>query len=497
MENYITPSIIALSVLFFSALVYWAIVYLLFRREFKFPKKLKVSYLVAVFLLAFLSFLLNSPLEDAISEKLLSYIIFAMLAVLSYFAIEVLDVFIVDYYLITVNKVYVFQPLRKIIFLVLYVLVLIVLLNTTIKINLLALVAIPTVLTAGLAFALQDTIKKFLAGIVLGRVLKEGDWISFSGHDGKIIKINWAYLTVKSFDGDHIIIPTNNVVSNEVYKYGGEGIHRCTLPIGTSYKAPPLKVKETLLGVIRNIDGILPSPAPKVFTMSFGDFAITYNLIFWISDFSKKREIIDEVNTRIWYAFKREDIEIPFPIRTIINSPPVSEKTSTDEIAEFLKKTPIFSGLSENLIKEISERFKTKIYLKDEVVIKQATAGESFFVLANGGVKVYLEDELGMKPVANLGPGDYFGEMSLLTGEPCSATVIADEKSTFYIIEKDDFKEIIQKNPSIAEILAKNLISKKQELLKAGEKKPAPEKEVEMSGESLKERIKKFFKIGP
>ncbi len=496
MANYIAPSVLAFAVLFFSAIIYVAIVYLFLRREFKFPKRLKVSYFIAVFLLAFLSFLINSPLENIISEKLLNYVLFAMLAISGYFAIEVLDVFAVDYYLINVRKTYVFPPLRKVIFLVLYVLVLIVLLGTILKINLLALVAIPTVLTAGIAFALQDTIKKFLAGIVLGRVLKEGDWIGCSGSDGKIIAMNWARITVRTFDGDHIIIPTNNVVANEIYKYTGEGIHRCVVPIGTSYRVPPLKVKETLFGITRNIDGILSDPSPKVFVVSFGDFAITYNLTFWISDFSKKIEILDEINTRIWYAFRREDIEIPYPIRTIINASLATEKTSLNGMKGFLEKVPIFSGLTENLMEDIFERVKTKTYLKGEVVIKQTTPGESFFILARGSVKVYLEGEYGVKPVASLGPGDYFGEMSLLTGEPCSATIIADEKSVFYIIEKDDFKEIIQKNPSMAEILARNLISKKQELMEMMGKKSEPQKGIEMFRESLKDKIKRFFMIG-
>lgn len=320
MWSYLTPIVVSVGVLFLGGVIYFVLRHLL-KDRYNVPARLKIIFAIVVFLLSVVAFLVNSPLAGQLSEinkKILSYILFLILAFSAYLIIEIIDIFLVDYYLVAVKKIYISSPLRRIIFLIVYVFILIILLHTVVKINLLALVAIPTVMTAGVALALQDTLKKLLAGIVLGNVIKVGDWVRLAGHDGCVVELTWARVTIKTFNGDYVMLPTNNVVASEIYKYTASGAHRCTVNIGVAYDIPPQKVKETLINITQNIKGILKNPSPVVYTTSYSDFAIMYTLTFWISDFAFKIDIVDEVYTQIWYAFKKENIEIPFPTRTII-----------------------------------------------------------------------------------------------------------------------------------------------------------------------------------
>jgi len=79
------------------------------------------------------------------------------------------------------------------------------------KFNPLALVAIPTILGAGVALALQDTLKTFIAGLGLAKVIRIGQWIAFQGKEGRVIDINWARTVLETADSDTIFIPNSQL----------------------------------------------------------------------------------------------------------------------------------------------------------------------------------------------------------------------------------------------------------------------------------------------
>jgi CRP/FNR family transcriptional regulator/CRP/FNR family cyclic AMP-dependent transcriptional regulator len=107
---------------------------------------------------------------------------------------------------------------------------------------------------------------------------------------------------------------------------------------------------------------------------------------------------------------------------------------------EVLKRLPIFKNLGQNELASLAERAIRKRFPKESIIVQEDDVGDSLMVILTGRVKVVLNSEEGKEIILSiLKDGDFFGEMSLLDGEPRSATVIAMEDSTFLVIQRNDF----------------------------------------------------------
>ena len=122
-----------------------------------------------------------------------------------------------------------------------------------------------------------------------------------------------------------------------------------------------------------------------------------------------------------------------------------------NEIIRELKKVPLFASLSEQELDLLSEKLTSVQFKKDDVIIREGDLGDCLYIIKSGSVRVETQIEEVKQPVvlARLEVGDYFGEMALITGEPRSATVVAEEDVTLWRLLKSDFDTLIMSNPQI------------------------------------------------
>ena len=130
-----------------------------------------------------------------------------------------------------------------------------------------------------------------------------------------------------------------------------------------------------------------------------------------------------------------------------------------DKVA-LLAQCPLFSGLSQWELRSISQLMRLVEYRKDEVVYSEGGEPESFYVVVSGRFEAFVSASDKKKILAYLRRGDYFGEMSLLTGQPHSATLQALSDSLVLAIKKDDFKKTIEHNATISLELSRRLSSR-------------------------------------
>lgn len=132
-------------------------------------------------------------------------------------------------------------------------------------------------------------------------------------------------------------------------------------------------------------------------------------------------------------------------------------------IAEFITNTSLFGNLSEQDRLQIAEKMVQITYDSQSVIVKEGDQGESLYIILDGLVEVLGKDTLSSNEfvLTHLGPGDCFGEMSVLTGERRSATVRAFEETQVYQLDSNSFNDLILNSPhmglSISKILAKRL----------------------------------------
>jgi len=120
--------------------------------------------------------------------------------------------------------------------------------------------------------------------------------------------------------------------------------------------------------------------------------------------------------------------------------------SETDAIVEMLQKAPLWSGLAERELKVISRSFKELKYGTGDVIVRKGEAGVGFYLIADGTVEVRSDGRV----LSRLGPGQFFGEMSVLDGQPRSADVVALEPSRCLALTSWSFKSIVSEHPKIA-----------------------------------------------
>ena len=120
--------------------------------------------------------------------------------------------------------------------------------------------------------------------------------------------------------------------------------------------------------------------------------------------------------------------------------------SETNAIVGMLQKAPLWSGLNEKELKVIARSFKELKYESGDIIVRKGEAGVGFYLMAEGTVEVRSDG----KVLSRLGPGQFFGEMALLDGQPRSADVVALEPSKCLALTSWSFKSIVSNHPKMA-----------------------------------------------
>src|SRR5213594_4709797 len=171
-----------------------------------------------------------------------------------------------------------------------------------------------------LGFAGQNLFAGIIGGISIqiNKPYKVGDWLQVGERFAEVMEINWRSTRLRTNDNIYLDIPNNEMVSHEIVNlhYPTE-VHAMRIRVGVEYKNPPNLVKDALVRAASTAKGVLAQPKVKVFLVDFADFAVIYEIKFYMGNHARINEINDAVRTNIWYELKRQGITIPFPIRTL------------------------------------------------------------------------------------------------------------------------------------------------------------------------------------
>jgi small-conductance mechanosensitive channel/CRP-like cAMP-binding protein len=360
-----------------------------------------------------------------------------------------------------------------------------------------------TILTASavsavvVGFALQDTLGNAFAGlgIQVEKPFRVGNWIKVGDFEGKVSQVTWRATKLLTRAGTYIVVP-NNIISKESIVNYSEPILpvRLWVDVGVTYNKPPNAVKAALLEAIDQAPLALKSPAPDVLLMDFAASAITYRARFWIADFEVDDIAYDQVRTAIFYALARRGIEIPYPIQIEMSREETSSAILTrDDMVSLLGAVQIFAALSEDERKNLAARCREAIYATGETVVRQGEAGTSMFIVYSGQVKVTIEP--GHREVARTDPGGFFGEMSLLTGDPRTATVSATCDSILLEIPADGFRQIALAQPAVVEAVGVAVVARRSGLDQARAEAALLDASLREQSRSLISRVRRFLRL--
>ena len=317
-----------------------------------------------------------------------------------------------------------------------------------------------------IGFALQDTLGNLFAGLAIQieKPFRVGHWVTIGGVDGIVSEVTWRATKIRTKAGNFVVVPNSSVGKDTITNYSEPTREtRVEVEIGASYDTPPNEVKAVIRKALQGEPLIAPEPAPEVLLVDFAASAITYRVRVWTTDFAADERIRDRVRSRVYYAFRRHAISIPYPIQVQIDQDAsAAAPDAGDARARSFDGVEILAALTDEQRVELAAVSRPQLYAAGEAIVAEGDAGDSMFVLARGEAAVTLSQTEGV--VATLRAGAFFGEMSLLTGDARSATVSAVTDCELIEVSADAFRRVVLTDAAIVDRVAAAVETRRAEL---------------------------------
>lgn len=318
-----------------------------------------------------------------------------------------------------------------------------------------------------LGLALQDTLGNAIAGLALqaDQPYKVGDWIRVGDHEGRVTEISWRSTVLRTRESTLVALPNSSIADGPIVNFSEPAPPtRIFVEVGVSYTTPPNLVKTVIAEALAQVPLAMASPAPDVQLVDFGASAMTYRARCFVQDMERSSLAQDQMRTAIWYAFQRHGLEIPYPIQVEYSreSMPGVDIPEQRELPALLGSCALLGGLDADARSQLAASARPRFYGAGEVLVRQGATGRTCFVVARGEVRVSIAPD--DREVARLRPGDVFGEMSWLTGEPRSATVTASCDTVVFELDDTTLRQLASGSPRVLETLAEAVSRRRSEL---------------------------------
>ncbi|MEZ4374963.1 MAG: mechanosensitive ion channel family protein [Polyangiaceae bacterium] len=375
--------------------------------------------------------------------------------------------------------------------------------------NLSSIVATSAVLTAVIGLSLQDTLGNILGGMALqtDESIKVGDWIKVGDVVGRVANIHWRYTAVETRNWETVVIPNSVLLKNQVIVLGrrtGQPIQwRRWVWFNVDYRfSPPDVIRAVEKALLAEpIERVSATPAPNVQLMDFGESWARYAVRYWLTDLAVDDPTDSVVRQRIFYALTRAGMSLAIPAQAVFvtKESPKRQALKQQETIERQRKAidglALFKKLPEEERHHLAEALEYSPFTKGEAITRQGAAAHWLYIIEEGDCAVRVEVDGIQRDVSQLHDGDFMGEMSLLTGEKRSATVIALSEVRCWKLGREHFRHLLQRRPEVAEEVAEILAERHVELDRVRDNLSieAATRKISEQKQDLTDRIKAFF----
>ena len=361
-------------------------------------------------------------------------------------------------------------------------------------VDLRGIVATAAVLTAVIGLSLQDSLGNIIGGTFLQaeQMIRVGDWIKVDDVEGRVKTTRWRHTSIETRNWDTVVIPNSVLVKARVTivgRRGGSALqHRQWVYFQVNLHYSPTKVIETVERALRAEPIPCVSKSPEVHClltdMKNGDG--TYAVRYWLADLAKPDPTDSLIRTRVYVALHRANIPLAVPSQSVVITEESSHRDQlhTREMEQrmaALRDVELFQPLTDNERDEIAAKLVAAPFVRGEAITQQGAEAHWLYIMTEGEADVRVAIDGVSRQVGSLQGGDYFGEMGLMTGEPRSATVIAQTDVKCYRLGKEAFKDILRRRPELAEDISATLARRRVGLDAARQ---------EASEEGLRDRVK-------
>jgi small-conductance mechanosensitive channel/CRP-like cAMP-binding protein len=443
------------------------------------------------------------------AEALRPYLLVLFVFSLAYTALKVVEVLLLDVVARRRGRDLPPAILRDVVSGVFAAIMLVVILRIGLGVDVTALVATSAALSIIVGLALQETLANVFAGLalILERPFEPGDWIQFGNRVGQIKEVNWRAVKLQILkQDDFLVVPNSVLAKTEFVNMSRPPHHGSSVDIGLAHGEAPNRVCRVLAQAACEVEGVMARPEPIAVVLRFDPYAIVYRLMYWVEDFARLNEIQGAVLAHVWYALRRHGMRLPLPTSTIYSWPAADvsadeQRRGTERIAALLRSVDFLGAIDQPQLERLATRARLAPFPEGAVVVRQGDSGDSLYVVVSGRVQVLTVSREGGPEwaLATLRPGDYFGEMSLLTGAPRSATVRALEDAELLVLDREALRPLLVGDPAAAERLSETLAKRRGQHQEAIEVAATAAEAASATGDAhgfLLARIRRFFGLG-
>ena len=363
-----------------------------------------------------------------------------------------------------------------------------------------------------IGIALQSLIADVFSGLAINidQPFRIGDFIRLNNRRlgdieviGRVVSINWRTTRLEKTDGTLVVIPNNLFSMMVVTNFAlPKAESRFELSYCIDFASESERVVKVLSAAVRSAPTVLDQPGPKVRVDRVDDKGVHYLVRYWIDprEGSPSRAR-DGVNSAVLRHLRFAGISLAYERNDIYFAPMPSRQVDFSKNLEaLLSRVRLFTSLPKEGINELATALKPHVLTRGDTIVKAGEAGSSMYLITEGVLEVYLDIELTSDDhrVATMSPGDYFGEMSLITGDPRSATIRAATDALIYEIEKTSLEPIFKAYPSLPESIAQTVASRdthRERFVAEVEEQIALESDRNEAKEKLLRQIKRFFQL--
>jgi small-conductance mechanosensitive channel/CRP-like cAMP-binding protein len=370
-----------------------------------------------------------------------------------------------------------------------------------------SLVTTSAILTAVIAFAMQDTLGNVLAGVAvqLDNSVRIGDWIRVDKVSGRVRDIRWRSTLIETRDWETVVVPNSMLMKSRVEILGqrdGAPLQwRRILDFMVDPGVPPARVIAIIEDEMRelSIPNVARTPAPSCVLKGFVEGNLGYELRYFLTDLQEDDPTDSMVRVHLFASLQRAGIRIAerqTTVHAVQRDEAHAESVRRRELTrrlEALAAVPPFAVLNKDEKADIAERLQYAPFARGDVITKQGNKAHWLYILAFGEAEVLYEPPGGTAQViGTLQAGQFFGEMALLTGDARAATVVAKTDVECYRLDRASFQELVAKKPAIAEEMKRVMGGRRGDLETARQAFSVAEP-VADAEPRLVSRIRRFF----
>ena len=391
--------------------------------------------------------------------------------------------------------------------------------------DLTGIVATSAVITAIVAFSMQETLGNILGGLALefDSAFEVGDWVRVDDICGRVADIRWRSILIETNDWETVVIPNSHLVRSKLTVLGRRQSHvpqwRRWVRFEVGLNTPSERVTTTVEDALRiaQLERVSKQPPPDCILTGFEHGYARYAVRYFLTDPAFDDIAGSCIRDHVLKALQRAGIRLAVAehdVRMTTEDASHRADVKSRELAvrlDALKTVDLFRELSPEELKTIAERLVYAPFAAGDVITRQGAVAHWLYILTSGEADVVLEvappapgadsrvPETGLREhrrLRTMSAPNVFGEMGLMTGEPRRTTVIARTAVECYRLDKAAFEGTLLARESLVENISRILAARQIEFERAVQKIGAANgPEMSERNDEILVRIKRFFGI--